>query len=263
MQWRFRRQKRFPVFSEVFEGGLVDLHSHVLPGLDDGARDLDESIAMLDGMAALGYTRVVATPHFDTETRWPDVESQRRIIDQISSRRGDKPPAILSGAEAIFDSAFAGEEEKGNVPRLGESRLYVVEFHFNHRSVPAGAEESFFQFKVKGGELILAHPERIPDLQGDVSRVKAIKSAGAFLQVDLLSVAGRYGDAAKRTSLDLIEDGVADLVSSDLHRLEDLEALDAVLDQLARWDSAELERLASTNPAALLDGRPEQVRRNA
>jgi protein-tyrosine phosphatase len=263
MPWPFKRPKQFPVFSEVFKEGLVDLHSHVLPGMDDGATDISESIAMLDGLAALGYTCVASTPHFDSATLSPDKDAQENLIGEISSKRQGRPPRVITGAEAIFDGLFVAEEEKGNIPRIGMTRLYLVEFHFNHGSVPIGTEEAVFRFQVKGGVLILAHPERIPDLQSDVVRMRAIQSAGALLQVDLMSVAGKYGDLAREIALDLIEEGVADLVSSDLHCASDLEALDGSLDQLAKWNRDELARLASANPRLLLEGGPEKMRRNA
>jgi protein-tyrosine phosphatase len=260
MPWPFKRAKRFSQGTKIPGLDFFDLHSHVLPGLDDGASDFDESIAMLDGLAALGCKCVASTPHFDIAALSPDKSEQENLIAEISSRRQGRPPRVITGAEVIFGDLFLIEEEKGNVPRIGESRLYVVEFHFNQGSVPSNAEDGFFRFQVKGGALILAHPERIPDLQKDSARMRAMRNAGAFLQVDLLSLSGKYGDLAKKTALDLIEEGAVDIVSSDLHSADDLEGLGRALDQLAKWNLSDLVRLASTNPKLLLAGRAEETR---
>ncbi|MCP4600631.1 MAG: hypothetical protein GY847_08890 [Proteobacteria bacterium] len=259
MPWPFRKPKSDELFHKIAPRGLYDLHSHILPGVDDGAADLNESMAMLDGLAALGYVRVAATPHFNSNELKPDKATQETLILELKAQREDRGPEILTGAEILFDDLFLNEEEQGNLPRIGNERTYLIEFGFSPGSVPIRVEEAFFRFQVKGGTLILAHPERTPDFQRDPERIKSICRAGVLLQVDLVSLAGKFGGAAKKMGYELIDEGLVDIVASDLHALGDLEKIQYALKELADRDGDEFERMASTNPRLILEGLPDEV----
>ncbi len=262
MPWPFKKPKSKPSFRELAPEGLCDLHTHILPGLDDGAANMDESMTMLDRLEQLGYVSVVTTPHFVCQTLTPSVETQAGLIKEIEKRRGKQHPALSAGAEIYFDDTFMAEEEKGGLPRIGQERIYLIEFGFNPGSVPLSIEETFFRFQVRGGTLVLAHPERIPDLMRDPARLKLVSRAGALLQIDVMSLAGKYGSAAKKLALRLVEEGEADLVASDVHSSNDLPSLEHALRDLADWDEAEFRRLASSNPLRILDGRVDEVVRH-
>ncbi len=263
MPWPFKRPESTRFSSKTAPSeGLYDLHSHILPGVDDGAVDMDESHAMLDGLAELGYVLVAATPHFNSIDLMPDVATQEELIEELRTGRSGRGPEIGTGAEIVFDDLFLREEEQGNIPRIGGERVYLVEFGFGPGSVPPRVEEAFFFFFVKGGNLILAHPERVPDFQRDPARLKPVYNSGAFLQVDLLSLDGKHGSTAKRMAFDLIDEGLVDIVSSDLHSPSDLDGLSRALKELNDWNRDEFIRLVSLNPKAILEGRPNAVIRN-
>jgi protein-tyrosine phosphatase len=242
---------------------MVDIHSHVLPGVDDGARDWDDAEAMLDGLAALGFTRVAATPHFDNRALSPPLETIGELADGLRARRGERTPEILTGAEVPFDDLFLAKESAGAIPTLGGARTYLVELGFAPGSAPRGIEERFFRFTVQGGTLILAHPERCPDLQKDLARVEGLAHSGTLMQVDLTALGGKHGREARKVALELLERGLADIVASDLHATADLPLVSSALGELASWDSQELVRLASTNPGRVLAGRAGEVIRRA
>jgi len=263
MPWPFKKTKPVSSFREIVPKGLIDLHSHILPGVDDGPASSHETIAILDGMAALGYVSVACTPHFNNDALTPDTPTQEGLILEIASRRSNKPPDLLTGAEVLFDDRFILAEEQGRIPRIGSGRTYLIEFGFNPGSVPPGIEEMFFRFQVREGTFILAHPERNPDFVRDPSRLEQVAHAGALLQIDLLSLSGKYGRKTRRTAWEFLEEGLADIVASDLHSQAELNGLERALKDLAEWDKEEFVRLASSNPLKILQDRPNEVLRHA
>ncbi len=263
MPWPFKKPKPVSSFRELAPKGLVDLHSHILPGLDDGPSSSHETITILDGMANLGYVSVACTPHFNNDALTPDTSTQEKLVQEISSRRSNKLPELQTGAEVLFDDTFLPLEEQGRIPRIGSGRVYLIEFGFNPGSVPPGIEEMIFRFQVKEGTLILAHPERNADFVRDPSRLEQVAHAGALLQIDLLSLCAKYGRKTKRIAWEFLEEGLADIVASDLHSQAELSGLERALRDLSDWDKEEFVRLASTNPLKILKGRTNEVLRHA
>ncbi|MCP4199976.1 MAG: hypothetical protein GY762_22765 [Proteobacteria bacterium] len=263
MPWPFKKSKQGPSFAELAADGLYDTHGHFLPGFDDGARNMDETIAMLDGLASLGYVRVTATTHLSTDSVIPDLKTQTAMIEEISQRRGGSKPEVFTGAEIVFDNMFVPCEEEGKLPRIGTGRTYLVEFGFHFGGVPPGVEEMVFRIQARGITLVLAHPERYIDFFRDPARLETLHQAGILLQMDLLSLAGEHGPEIEELSESFLTKGIIDLVASDLHRPDQLGSLERALDKLAGMDKGEFVRLASINPRYLLDGSPDEVIRNA
>jgi protein-tyrosine phosphatase len=257
MPWPFEKNKKPESFAEISPGGLFDAHAHLLPGLDDGPADLDESGVILDGLEALGYTAVAATPHFNNSTCTPDRETQQALIARLEQRRPGRGPVIHTGAEIIFDDQFGANEKNGVLPGIAGKRTYLVELGFIPGSLPPRLEAFVFGQTIKGITLILAHPERFPDLQEPFDKLRVLRRAGLLMQVDLLSLSGKYGRRVKKKAEKLLDEGLADLVASDLHRAHELPDLERALATLARRDADEFIRLTSTNPRALLAGNPD------
>jgi protein-tyrosine phosphatase len=263
MPWPFsKKAPKPPGFRELAPAGLFDLHGHALWGVDDGAADPAESMAILDGLAGLGYRGVALTRHHNhpmfQNTSEAVVDARAR---ELQLARGDRPPALVIGAEIMIDERFVPELEAGALPCTAAPGIHLVEFAYGEGAVPGGFEELVFRQQVRGVTLIVAHAERYPDLQRDQARLAAIARAGALIQVNLMSLSGRYGRRTARTAWDLIAAGLADLVGSDLHHAVDLPIVAEGLAELARNEPAELVRLASTNPGLLLAGKPFEVER--
>jgi protein-tyrosine phosphatase len=263
MPWPFKRTKQRPSFAIIATDGLYDTHCHFLPGLDDGARSMDETVAMLDGLERLGYVCVTATSHFSVSSMIPDLESQKALIEEIASQRERSELEVLTGAEIVFDNMFSSQEEEGKLPRIGTGRTYLVEFGFHLGGLPPGVEEMVFRIQARGITLVLAHPERYIDFYRDPARLETLHQAGILLQMDLLSLAGGHGPEIEKLSESFLTKGIIDLVASDLHRPDQLGSLERALDKLAGMDKDEFVRLASINPRYLLEGSPDEVIRNA
>ena len=259
MSW-FRSKPKFPEsFGSYAPNGLFDLHSHVLWGLDDGASDIDESVDMLDKLKRLGFVKVASTPHFNNLEETPSCEQQQTLITSLESKRGHDRPDICVGAEIIFDDIFLNKEKDGVVPGICGRPIYLVEFGFLPNSVPLGAEDLSFRFHLKDKQLILAHPERIPDLQRDAGKVEALHRSGMLFQLDVMSLAGKYGRTARQTAVRMLESGVIDVAATDLHHARDIDTLEAAISALLDMDEKLFERLFSTTPSLIYEGRLNEI----
>jgi tyrosine-protein phosphatase YwqE len=197
--------------------GKVDLHSHLIPGVDDGVKTLEESLAVIEGLIQRGYDRALTTPH--QVDRWrPDEETLtaklRELQDEI--RRRNWPFRLGLGAENYLDDVF--------VRRLRENRLVsygmagkAVLLECSPMSAPPFLEQLVFELKAGGTLPVLAHPERYPWLFGSRDRITPLRQAGCYFQVDLGSFAGAYGRDAMKAAKKLVKLDAVSFVSSDLH----------------------------------------------
>lgn len=254
MTWFGKRPPPKRTFTDIAPVGLIDLHSHVLPGLDDGARSIGESIEILRELRALGFTRVVSTPHFQTVSGKPDASRQRRLIDDILNSADAPLPEVLTGAETLFDERFIEAERRDKIPTIGDHGAYLVEFGLGPGHVPPRVEHQAFKLSIQSKQLIVAHPERYADCRHQPEIIALLRKSGALMQMDLLSLVGYYGGEVKDAVMDLLDKGWLDLAATDIHRKEDLPHLEAALSVLADWSPETFERLLSDSPRRVLAG---------
>jgi protein-tyrosine phosphatase len=264
MVWPFGERRSKPSkIRGLAPAGLVDLHGHVLAGLDDGPGDEAASRAMLDAYAALGYARVAATPHWlHSGFATPTLQEIERLVAAANASRNGAPPELLAGAEIAFDERFQPALAANELPRLGLGRAYLVELSALPGALPRGLDELVFRLTAKGVAIVLAHVERIPDLRRDRGPLADLRRAGALVQIDLVSLAGKHGRTARQHGWRLVELGAADVVATDAHASGDLSLAGSALEELALLDASEAVRLASTNPGKILDGSFDEVARH-
>jgi len=240
---------------------LVDIHSHLVPAVDDGARNLPEAISALRAMHDQGVRRLVTTPHLRGEITIDPAAFGRRMEVLDEGWR------LL--IEAVADSELdmtvqRGHEVMLDVPRpdLSDARLRLaggatVLVEFPRLQVPPGATEALYQLRMRGVIPLVAHPERYATLRpSDLSAVEAWRQAGARTVVNAGSLVGAFGAGAERIALAMLRQGLVDAVASDFHArpgrpLFLATALERLLEMGAE-DHAEL--LFSVNPGRLLDG---------
>jgi tyrosine-protein phosphatase YwqE len=241
---------------------LFDVHTHLLPNVDDGAQSDDEAVAILDGLAALGFVKVAATPHF--RCLGPPRSGYRlqpARVERIQEMRDHRLPEVVCGAEVVLDEHFVQAEAEGLVPAIGADPSYLVEFGFGPSSVPLGVENVIFRFQVKGKFLILAHPERTPDFQANIERLARLRNSGAIVQVDLMSLVGANGTRSQKAVYRMLEEGMVDVMATDIHAPDDLPVLAEALRSLLDWNPREFTRLLSRNPRLILEGKAGEVTR--
>jgi protein-tyrosine phosphatase len=233
---------------------MADLHTHVIPGVDDGAPDFDSALATLRKLAADGISAVAATPHLNAsnpnsqrraraDAIWPElVERARREVPDLELHRGfeiqlDTPDLDLSDAGL----------------RLAGSRYALVEFYAF--TVPDRSAEALARISANGHVPIVVHPERYWGYDRDFSIVSEWRRAGALVQVNSGSLLGDYGEAVRATALRFLQHGWVDLLASDNHaRPERSPSLRETWDYLAKRGHQEKARLLlATNPHRILE----------
>lgn len=196
---------------------LVDIHSHILPGIDDGAENIDESIEMIQGMYELGYRKLITTPHVmgDFYKNTPEIIKEK--LEEVQERVKDDgiDVEIEAAAEYYLDEFFIEKLENDRCLTFGNDYL-LVETSFMEPL--ANLNEFFFKIMIKGLKPVFAHPERYVFLQGDRDQYEEIHNKGVLFQINLNSLSGYYSPEAKDTAEWLIEQKLVDFVGSDAHK---------------------------------------------
>ncbi|MEX0892403.1 MAG: CpsB/CapC family capsule biosynthesis tyrosine phosphatase [Gemmatimonadota bacterium] len=238
---------------------IVDFHSHLIPGVDDGAVDRAESLAALCALAEQGVTAAVATPHVDAAiTTDPDALAAR--LEQLD--RGWQILCAAAADAAVNVRLYRGVELNLDTPnpvlddprlRLAGGAFVLMEFPF--MTVPPHAARAVRQLRERGVIPIVAHPERYHNLDTELRLAGEWRDAGAYLQVNGGSLLGRYGKEARQRAGVLLERGWADYLSSDYHARGDpqVRAYEDVLLEAGAEEQVHL--LMRSNPARLLEGR--------
>jgi protein-tyrosine phosphatase len=232
--------------------GFVDLHSHVLFGLDDGAPDRDTALAMLDALASLGITEQCATPHQKANQylpAWDLVESTYAALD---AARASHHPTLRLAAENMWDDVFYARAETGEIPHYRGTAAFLVEIP--PQLAPPRMIERLFEFRMAGKLPVLAHPERYHALWDDDDFATRLRATCAFV-VDLGAVGGFHGRREMKQARALIENGLAAAVATDAHHVGDVQQAAEGL----RWIEKKLgaravERLFDRAPRAILAG---------
>ncbi len=226
---------------------MIDLHLHVLPNVDDGARDKDESAAMLSRWSNLGFTRLVSTPHLMNTLDADYHETVQRAFDAIRDVAAGSGIELETGYEVMLLPQLADELDAGAPLCLGASRAILVELPF--ADWPTYTETSIFDIQAAGFRPVLAHPERYDAVHREFGLVERLAERGVVLQVTFASLAGVFGRAVQRTAEALIALDAYVLLGSDAHstgeRLRSVgrgldRAIELVGDQRARQMTRDL-----------------------
>lgn len=232
--------------------GYVDLHSHVLPGLDDGAPDRSTSIAMLDALAALGVTEQCATPHQKAGQYLPAWDRVEQAFAALSAERSPSHPALRLAAENMWDDVFYQRAAEDTVPGYRDTRAFLVELP--PPLLPPGLSDRLFRFRRDGKVPVLAHPERYHGLWDDDELARALRRHCAFV-IDLPALAGFHGRREAKAARHLVEAGLAAAVATDAHAVGDVQQALAGLQWIEkRLGPAAVERLFDHAPRAILAG---------
>jgi protein-tyrosine phosphatase len=242
---------------------IVDLHNHLLPGVDDGATDEGEALAALANLRAEGVAALVVTPHFEASLQLRPAEFGARLdrIDQAWARF--EPLAAGSGLRVFRGVELRLDRARPDVsdPRLRLDGGPFVLCEFAWFTIPPRSERLMASLRRDGWAPVIAHPERYSGLD-DLHVVERWLDAGAFLQVNGGSLLGRYGETARARAVDLLASGHVHYVASDFHargapRIR--EYREALVQEVGEEGAL---ALTSTNPARLLRGEaPEPLAR--
>jgi protein-tyrosine phosphatase len=241
---------------------VIDLHSHILPGVDDGAATLEASVEMARSALADGIEAIAATPHVrrDYPTRAETMEERVAEVRKALGAAG-VPLRVLGGGELDLEQLPGlGDDELRRFGLGGNPGLLLLEFPYY--GWPLQLPELVFDLRMRGFRSVLAHPERNGEVQARPEQLAPIVESGALVQLTAASVDGRLGRGSRDTAFRLLELRLAHVIASDAHapsirQIGMTAASEAVGDRaLARWLTQEI-------PAALVAGEalPERPRR--
>jgi len=236
---------------------VIDLHNHILPGLDDGAADLAESVAIARRFAGEGVQTIAATPHFNPHRQEDVALLVRECVSRVRAALEDEGISltVVPGNEILLTPDVPGMLERGACLPLGGGSGVLVECPFDLR--PPFLEDTLFTLQLAGYQPLLAHPERYTFVQRDPSVLDDVVDRGIVLQLTAPSLLGEYGGRVRRTAHALLERGLYACAASDRHHPtpgRSLFDLPAQLAQLLSPTSADL--LLRENPRRVLEGQP-------
>jgi len=220
--------KRTPKLDPINYGLLkTDLHSHLIPGIDDGSKSLEESLAMLKQFAEFGYQKVITTPHImsDFYKNTPEIilgglEKVRQGI-----KAADFEIEIDAAAEYYLDLHFEELIEQKNLLTFGDNHVL---FELSFSNEPPRVKEAIFNLQTQGYKPIMAHVERYPFYFNDFEKIEDFKNRGCLIQLNINSLSGQYGPAVKKMAEDMIDRDLIDVIGSDCHHLGHLELMESV-----------------------------------
>jgi tyrosine-protein phosphatase YwqE len=211
-----------------YSGLLTDMHSHLIPGIDDGAKEIEDSIELIRNLHDLGFRKLYTTPHIMSDYfRNNPVnigEGLQKVREAIAAEGIDME--IQAAAEYYLDDGFVKKLENEKLLTIGDNYLL---FEISYINCPDNVEEIIFRMQVLGYNPILAHPERYPFWYGNFEKYKKLKDMGALFQLNINSLGGYYGPDAKRAADHLISEGLVDLLGTDCHHLRHIEGLHKTL----------------------------------
>ena len=218
-------RKRIDVLPADFSRLGTDMHSHLVPGIDDGSPDLETSLELIRGMVSLGYTKIITTPHIypDHYPNSPATILPGHAIVAAAIKEQKIPVEFMAAAEYLMDDRLEELLDSGEPLLTLRDKLVLVELSF---VVPAiNLKDLLFKLQIGGYQPVLAHPERYLYFGANKGWYDQLKDFGCLFQLNLLSLTGHYGKDCLELAQFLIKKQYIDLLGTDLHHRGHLEML--------------------------------------
>jgi protein-tyrosine phosphatase len=236
---------------------MYDIHSHVLPGIDDGAKTMAESLELVRLAHADGVRTIVATPHI-REGRWQN--NRGGISTRLEELRAEVakagiPVEVVLGAEVYFAYGIAQAIREGAFPTYADGRRYML-LELSSYAMPRQVQELVFELRTAGVTPVIAHPERNLQLMENLDQLEHLLRMGAVAQVTAMSVTGRFGREAKKAANLLFDRDMVHAVASDGHHPKSRPTLlaEAFKQVSARWGEARAREVFIENPRRIVAG---------
>lgn len=200
---------------------LVDMHSHLLPGIDDGVDSFEESVDIIKGLMNLGYKKFITTPHVMSDFYRNTPEEIRALCAELNSilQKQGIDVEVEAAAEYYLDDHFEDQLKKKNLLSFGNNYVLVETSYLNPCE---NMFELIFNCRVAGYQPILAHPERYTYLYADFEKYKDIFARDVYFQLNLASLVGYYSKDSKRIAERLIKENMVHFVGTDVHHMRHL-----------------------------------------
>lgn len=238
---------------------MIDLHNHLLPGIDDGARRLEDTLQFLRLAREDGVRTIVATPHMKPGVYDNTREVILRHVAMVrEAAQGDVAQAVelLPGAEVYYTADLPDRAREGSLMTIGDGGRYLL-LELPYQQVPMGVEQVIFQLRLLGITPLMAHPERVAYYLEDIERVESSVRLGALTQVTGGSITGRFGEKTQAFTREILERNLVHVIASDSHDVRYRPpVMAAAMRAAAAIVGEEAARLmVEDHPRAILDGR--------
>ncbi|MFW5707152.1 MAG: tyrosine-protein phosphatase [Bacteroidota bacterium] len=203
---------------------VADMHSHLIPGIDDGSPDMKTSLALIREMQALGYKKIITTPHISSDIFKNTVDNIQAGLASVKERLAQEQIDIQleATAEYLLDDGFTNLLKKNEIQTFGNKHV-LVELPYFH--LPPNLYDITFELQTKGYRIILAHPERYLYWYNDMNKYEQLKDRGILFQLNIISLTGHYSPEVKKMAEKLIDANMIDFLGSDLHNFHYLQLL--------------------------------------
>lgn len=216
----FNLFKSKPTLKELIPNGFVDIHSHILPGIDDGAKDTEESLELITEMKKLGFSKIIGTPHTYSGLYENSIESIESAYKKLKINE-IRDINIDFASEYMLDKTIIERVRNKEILCLNENYVLV---EMSYISMPVNLNEILFEIIHNGYKPVLAHPERYFFFHNDFKAYFRLKKMGCYFQMNLLSITDYYGKGVGVVLKKLIKYGLIDFCGSDIHSLKHIEA---------------------------------------
>lgn len=235
---------------------MIDLHSHILPGIDDGSPDFETSVALVSELVSGGVTDIFATPHYVDETIYTSSRSSNvGLLAELKKRLDDEEikVRIHLGNEIYITPRILELLDAGEISPLGSSKYLLVELPMSGEF--SGYADIFLKLIRAGYFVVLAHPERYTSFAADFSLASELFEMGVLFQCNIGSFAGQYGKSVMKMVRKFAKAKMIWAVGSDIHHLRGDSFIPTALKKMSRfYDDAELEEILVGNPKKILVG---------
>lgn len=226
----FRPKRRITPAMNNFTDHFIDIHSHILPGIDDGAKTMGHSIELLTHMYKLGIRNFICTPHViegvwenSTEKILSVFNELKAVVEQTPNLR---EVSLRVAAEYMMDENFHKLLSNKDLLPIKDNKILV---EMSYLAPPANLFETIAEIQVKGFVPILAHPERYKSFHQDLGVYQQLKSAGCMFQMNMISLSNYYGKDVHESAIWLLRNNMIDFIGSDLHHMRHMEVIESVV----------------------------------
>lgn len=237
---------------------MFDIHSHILFGVDDGSKSLQQSIEMTKISSNVGFTDIIATPHYIGNTKFNrDMTDNTRLLADLKAEtmHNNLPVRLYLGNECFLESNLVDHLKDKKVATLNDTPYILLEVPRN-KTMFSSLLNFIFELQLNGYFVILAHPERYDFVINDIDTLKGLIERDVLIQMNLPSLVGVYGHEVQNTAKKMIEHNMVHLIGSDAHNEKGYERAGKALNILKSSVSKNtFEEITRSNPKAIVEGK--------
>ncbi len=226
----FRPKKQPNPPTNYFNENYIDIHSHILPGIDDGAKTMGHSLELLTNMYKLGIRNFICTPHV-IEGVWENsnekiISTYNELNSTVQQTSTLNDISIRVSAEYMIDENFQKLLEKKDLLPIKDNKILI---EMSYLAPPVNLFEIIAEIQIKGFVPILAHPERYKSFHQDLEAYEQLKTAGCLFQLNMISLTNYYGKDVHESAVWLLRNNMIDFTGSDLHHMRHMEQINSLI----------------------------------